>query len=111
MLAGNADCRPPRRAPQPLILEEFGASWFPEALRDGVYRAALSAIETSVARGNAGCGIAFWTMYGDADRARTSADPYAVFASDAVFGRVAAHASALAAASKPGSCGSAQTKR
>ena len=80
-------------------------------MRDGVYGAALSAIETSVARGNAGCGVAFWTMYSDADRARTSADPYAVFAGDAVFGRVAAHASTLAAASKLGSCGSAQTKR
>jgi len=80
-----------------LILSEYGYSSFPLFLRDGFYARALRDIEASVSRGSAGCGSAFWTLYSGDDSALTRADPYAVFASDNVYARVKAHASALAA--------------
>ena len=86
------------------MLEEFGHSSFQEQQRDGFFNSALSALEASASRGSAASGSAFWTWYSDADRARTSADQYAVYATDAVFKRVAAHARALAAAARPVSC-------
>lgn len=85
------------RLGKPLILSEYGYSSFPAPLRDAFYARALASIEASVSRGGAGCGSAFWALYSDADRSLTRADPYAVFAGDDVYHRVAAHARALAA--------------
>ncbi len=85
------------RLGKPLVLEEFGFSAFPEARRASFFNAALNAMEAAASRGRSACGSAFWAMYSDDDRARTSADQYAVFAGDAVMARMGTHAARLEA--------------
>ena len=78
-------------------------------LRDAFYTQALDSVEASVSRGGAACGAAFWALYSDADRSLTRTDPYAVFADDAVYARVRAHAWKMAAIAQAASrCGRGQ---
>ena len=97
------------RLGKPLILSEYGFSSIPAVLRDAFYAQALESVEASLSRGGAACGAAFWALYSDADRSLTRADPYAVFADDAVYAKVRAHAGAMASLAQAASrCGPGQ---